>query len=220
MAADSPNKCAVDFLSDDNSQYVLPTWWDSEYQKCEKDDVYEWFTGCYDPKFMETVMSLIASREARIINLGCGISRVQEALFDAGFHNITNVDVSPACIDLMRESDTRGMKWEIVDVLKRFPYDDGSFDFAFDKGTLDALIVDHADKWEIEPETYETAAVYFREVSRCLAPGGVFVQVSFGQPHFRRRLFEQSEFNWTVKVHTIDPVRSFHFFLYECKKNE
>ena len=212
-------KCSTDFESEDNSLYALPSWWENEYRKCNKSDVYEWFTSADDSGFLDKVISFIPSKNSRIINLGCGISRIQDALFDAGYHDITNVDVSPTCINLMRESDTRGMKWEIVNLMEPFPYEPGTFDFALDKGTLDALIVDRADKWEVCDDVHETAATYFREVTKCLKPGGVFIQISFGQPHFRRRLFQKEEFDWDVNVHTLDPTHSFHFFIYECRKH-
>jgi SAM-dependent methyltransferase len=208
------------FESEENSQYAEPEWWESEYQKCGTDQSYEWFTGASDDSFVSSLLKLIPKLTQKIINLGCGISRIQNVIFDAGFQQITNIDVSPTCIQLMKASDTRGMQWKICNLLQEFPFDSNSFDLALDKGTLDALIVDRADKWEIDDEVYEIAAKYFREVARILRPGGVFLQISFGQPHFRKRLFEKDEFGWNVTVHTLQPTHSFHFFIYECKKNE
>jgi SAM-dependent methyltransferase len=208
------------FESEDNKLYARPEWWESEYQKCKAGDSYEWFTGSYDENFVTKLLSLIPSPSSRIINLGCGISHVQDWISDAGFRDITNVDVSETCIELMRQSDTRAMKWIVADLTQTFLFESESFDFALDKGTLDALIVDRADKWEPDDDVYETAAQYFREVRRVLSPAGLFVQVSFGQPHFRNRVFERPEFNWDLAVHTLAPARSFHFFIYECRKRE
>ncbi|OHT12982.1 hypothetical protein TRFO_16931 [Tritrichomonas foetus] len=209
----------TDFESEDNGNYARPEWWDEEYSKCSKNDKYEWFTGAYDENFINLICNLIPSKDSKIVHFGCGISRIQEAIYDRGFTDITNNDISEHCINLMRESDTRGMRWDIVDILQPFPYSDQQFDVALDKGTLDALIIEKADKWEIDEEVYETSAKYFREVSRVLKPGGIFIQISFGQPHFRKRLFERDEFNWTVNVEVLDPTRSFHFYVYECRKN-
>jgi SAM-dependent methyltransferase len=206
------------FESEENSQYAQPDWWESEYQKCKPGDTYEWFTSGSDQAFLQQLIDRIPSSTKAILNLGCGISHIQDAIYDAGFHNITNVDVSSSCIDLMSKSDTRGMKWQIANLTEPFPFAPSTFDFVLDKGTLDALIVDRADKWEPEADVYETAAHYFREIERVLTPNGIFLQISFGQPHFRRRLFEQREFRWDVHVHTLTPTHSFHFFMYECKK--
>lgn len=208
-----------DFESEDNSLYANPIWWDDEYKKCKKEDIYEWFTGSFDEDLMNLIYSLIPSKDSQIINLGCGISKIQEVIYDHGYKNITNIDISPKCIELCKESDTRGMKWLVCDALKPLPFPNNSFDFAIDKGTFDALITERADKWTIGDDVYEDAAQYFRQVYNALKPGGVFIQITFGQPHFRKRLFEQEEFDWKVNVHTLQPKRSFHFFVYECRKN-
>ena len=120
----------------------------------------------------------------------------------------------------MQDTDTRGMKWEVFDILEQFPHPDNSFDLAIDKGTLDALIIDEADHWEIEDEVYEKSAKYFRNVFNCLKPGGTFIQITFGQPHFRQRLFEKCGLDWSINVRTIMPDHSFHFYCYECTKNK
>jgi SAM-dependent methyltransferase len=206
------------FESDQNTQYAEPSWWESEYQKCKAGDNYEWFTSSSDSIFLDRLLARIPKSTQSILNLGCGISHLQNAIFDAGFQNITNVDVSPSCMALMSESDTRGMKWQTVNLMESFPFENGSFDFVLDKGTLDALIVDRADKWEPEEDVYEISGKYFGEIGRVLRPGGVFLQISFGQPHFRRRLFAREEFGWVVEVHTLEPTHSFHFFMYECRK--
>lgn len=52
---------------------------------------------------------------------------------------------------------------------------------------MDALIVDKGDPWNPDPATIERSHRMCAEVSRVLAPGGVFVQLSFEQVHFRRK---------------------------------
>ena len=53
---------------------------------------------------------------------------------------------------------------------------------------MDALMVDKGDPWNPDPGTIERAHRMCSEVSRVLAPGGVFVQLSFEQEHFRKKL--------------------------------
>ena len=207
-----------DFEAPENSLYAVPDWWENEFKKCHQGDTYEWYTGTDDADFMKNLINHIPDHNSRILHLGVGISRIQEAIYDAGYKNITNCDVSESCIKLMQEDDGRGMKWDVVNLLERFPYEDNSFDFALDKATLDALITDTADKWTLDEKALEISGKYFSEVHRVLRSGGVFVQISFGQPHFRRRLFERDIFDWTVEVETIEPKKSFHFFMYVCKK--
>lgn len=205
------------FVADSNDLYRDPAWWDDEYKKCKKGDNYEWFSS--DDRLMETIYRFLENRDMKIINIGCGISCIQNLIFDRGFHDITNIDISPTCINIMKEADKRGMKWEVADILKPFPYEPETFDLAIDKGTLDAIIVDKADQWEIEDDVYKDSDFYFENVYRVLKKGGRFIQITFGQPHFRKRLFERPNLDWKVIVHTIQPEHSFHFFCYECVKN-
>lgn len=52
---------------------------------------------------------------------------------------------------------------------------------------MDALMVDKGDPWNPDPATIESSHKMCTEVSRVLVPGGVFVQLSFEQVHFRRK---------------------------------
>jgi len=74
--------------------------------------------------------------------LGCGNSKLSEQMFDAGYHNIVNIDISESVIDQMRTmNDVKGkkMEWLVMDGCNlKFP--SASFDVVLDKGTLDAVI--------------------------------------------------------------------------------
>lgn len=49
------------------------------------------------------------------------------------------------------------------------------------------MMVDKGDPWNPEPAAIERSHRMCAEVSRVLVPGGVFVQLSFEQVHFRRK---------------------------------
>lgn len=53
---------------------------------------------------------------------------------------------------------------------------------------MDALIVDKGDPWNPDAAVIEQCHKMCGEISRVLAPGGVFLQLSFEQDHFRRKL--------------------------------
>lgn len=53
---------------------------------------------------------------------------------------------------------------------------------------MDALVVDKGDPWAPAAETTQRSHRMCSEIWRVLAPGGVFVQLSFEQPHFRKKL--------------------------------
>ena len=209
----------VDFTAEDNRLYSKPEWWDQEYKKCDPNQHYEWLTGPKDANFLKCILSYLKDPNMKILNVGCGISHIQDVIYDQGYHDITNIDISPTCIKNMKDTDTRGMKWEVADILQPFPFEPESFDLVIDKATLDAVILSDADKWDIEDSVYEIPTKYFHNVAKILKPGGTFIQITFGMPHFRKRLFEKSGVNWTVTSHEIQPDHSFEFYCYECVKS-
>lgn len=209
-----------DFIAPKNENYSDIEWWDQEFKKCKKGDNYEWYANVKDFwSNLSKIFDEFQGTDFSILNLGCGISNIQDFIFDQGYHNITNCDGSQSCIELNKSEDTRGMKWDVVNLLEKFPYESSSFDVAIDKATLDALITEKADKWNPDPEAFEISEKYFKEVERVLKPNGIFVLITFGQPHFRRKLFERDIYNWNLDVQTIQPNGGFHFFIYVCRKN-
>lgn len=62
-------------------------------------------------------------------------------MYDAGYKNLHNIDISEVVIDQMatRNGNRPGMKWEVMDV-RELNYDDDYFDIAIDKSTIDALL--------------------------------------------------------------------------------
>ena len=58
-------------------------------------------------------------KNLRILVLGCGNAEFSEELYDAGYQNITNIDISPVCIQQMsvKNALTRpNMSWLVGDV--------------------------------------------------------------------------------------------------------
>lgn len=74
--------------------------------------------------------------------IGCGNSNLSEQLYDQGYTNITNIDISPVVIDQMSQqmqAKNKSMKWLVMDATNT-DFKDEEFDVVMDKGTLDALI--------------------------------------------------------------------------------
>lgn len=55
-------------------------------------------------------------------------------------------------------------------------------------------------------------------MSRVLKPGGLFISVTFAQPHFRQLIYAKPKYEWDFEVMTFGT--SFHFFFYVMKKGE
>lgn len=90
-----------------------------------------------------------------------------------------------------------------------------SFDVAIDKGTMDALMCEKGDVWEPSEQLILDVKREVDEVQRILRPGGTFIYITFGQPHFRRRHLERPGV-WDIEI--IQIGEAFHYFVYIMRK--
>jgi hypothetical protein len=102
-----------------------------------------------------------------------------------------------------------------MDVQTMAGVDDGAFDVAIDKGTMDALMCEKGDVWDPSPELIADVAKEVDQVLRILKSGGRFIYTTFGQPHFRRRHLERPE--W-LDLQIFKIGDAFHYFVYVMTK--
>ncbi|XP_039233967.1 EEF1A lysine methyltransferase 4 isoform X2 [Pipra filicauda] len=99
---------------------------------------------------------------------------------------------------------------------------DASFDVVLEKGTLDVLVVEETDPWDVSPQAAASMRRVLAEVSRVLRPGGCFLSITFAQPHFRKPHYAQEAFGWSLR-HTAcgdGDAGAFHYFLYIMRKGQ
>ncbi|ERS95206.1 hypothetical protein HMPREF1624_08417 [Sporothrix schenckii ATCC 58251] len=126
-----------------------------------------------------------------VLHLGCGDSVIPAELETRGYRNQLCVDFSSTVIQLMTARYAgRSMRWQQMDVRHMADVPSASVQVCFDKGTLDAMI--HGSPWSPPDDVLDNTGRYLREVYRVLADEGVFVYVTFRQPHFIRPLFDKS----------------------------
>jgi SAM-dependent methyltransferase len=105
--AEAPPSDSIE-LPKNNLEYGKKEYWDDRFAK-EKD--YDWLVG------YEDVQDLIApymTESAKVLLVGCGNSNFSAELYDAGFHNLTNIDYSEVVIDTMKKKYKESrpdMKW-------------------------------------------------------------------------------------------------------------
>jgi ubiquinone/menaquinone biosynthesis C-methylase UbiE len=61
-------------------------------------------------------------------------------MYNDGYNIVVNIDISPVVINAMKEKHPE-MEWLVMDVTNLSAFDNASFDYALDKGTLDAILV-------------------------------------------------------------------------------
>lgn len=121
-----------------------------------------------------------------VLMLGCGNSSLSADLYDVGYKQMTNIDISEVVIAAMKKQhrlDRPDLLFTQMDATA-LTYADQSFSAAIDKGTLDALMPDN------EPQTHATVDKYFDEISRVLRIGGRYICVSLLQEHILRKVID------------------------------
>ncbi|PWA03447.1 hypothetical protein BB558_000381 [Smittium angustum] len=199
-------------LPKNNDEYSTKVYWDERYSKTDHNVVFDWFKTYSEIKGL--VNSAIPNKQAKILMLGCGNSSLSEDMYNDGYHNIVNIDFSEVVITQMQErcKDTP-MQWQVMDILD-LKYPDNEFDAIIDKGTMDALMCEKGDVWDPSQELIATVKKEVDGAERVLKPSGVFLYITFGQPHFRKRFLYRD--SWELQVETLGT--SFHYFAYICTK--
>ncbi|CBJ29213.1 conserved unknown protein [Ectocarpus siliculosus] len=170
-------------LPSSNLVYKAKEYWDSRFSEEES---YDWLASYAD---IAEYLHEAVPRDARILIVGCGNSGLSADMYDDGYRDMLSTDFSAVVIDKMRAKHLAarpGLRWEKMDMLA-LAAEDASFDAVVDKAAMDALMVDKGDPWNPDPATIEQSHRMCAEVSRVLVSGGVFVQLSFEQVHFRRK---------------------------------
>ena len=166
-----------------NGLYREKGYWDERF---EGEESYEWLAGYSEVR--ELIRRFVA-REARVLIVGHGNSRLGVEMVEDGYSRVTNSDFSAVVIEKMRERYPN-MHWIVADMLSlSTTFSESSFDVVLDKAAMDAIVTDEGDPWDPNEETREMVRTLCREARHVLrADGGRLIQISFQQPHFRKRL--------------------------------
>jgi ubiquinone/menaquinone biosynthesis C-methylase UbiE len=99
--------------------------------------------------------------------------------------------------------------------IRNLEWPDESFDYVLDKGTMDALMCEKGDVWQLPESIRIDCERELEQVMRVLKLGGSFVYVSFGQPHFRRPVLLSQPWH-SFDYQTIGDC--FHYYVYHMIK--
>ncbi|KAH9976077.1 S-adenosyl-L-methionine-dependent methyltransferase [Russula compacta] len=200
---------ARDTLPARNEEYGTREYWDQRYAQ-EAEVTFDWFKSYKDVAHL--LRPVLPDTSARILMLGCGNSTLSEDMYDDGYKNIINVDYSPVVIEYMaaRNHIRPEMQWLVMDI-RDLTFEDGTFDVAIDKGTMDAMMTAKGDVWDPPQQVIDDCTQEVDEVLRVLRRGsGAFLYLTFGQPHFRRRYLTRP--GTTLEIQQIG--NAFHYYLY------
>lgn len=205
-------------------EFSFPQYWDERYQ-AEQDGQaelgsYEWFRSFHKlkPLFDKHLLSFPPGSDCHILHLGCGNSTLTADLHRLGYTNQTSVDFSQVVIDAMKLKyallDTR---WILMDV-RELDLPDASVDIAVDKGTLDTFV--HGSLWDPPDDVRTNVGKYVDEVARMLRPGGLWLYITYRQPHFMKPLLTREK-QWGLSVEILedpDGAGGFDYFGFVMRK--
>lgn len=201
----------MDIIPKDNKVYQTKQYWDQRYKSDEGREPFDWFKSYADVK--DVLGAYIPSRNLRILMLGCGNSTLSEDMYRDGYHEVVNIDFSSVVIEQMRAVHPH-MQWIEMDI-RDLKFEDGSFDVLIDKGTMDAMLTGVSDVWNPAAEIVENCEKEISEAIRVLRPGGKFIYLTFGQPHFRRRFLTRPGCSLEIR----ELGQAFHYYLYVMTKD-
>lgn len=168
-------------------------YWEEKY--ADKRNQFEWY---HPYKMIKDVITQYIKdiKGSRVLNVGCGTSRLPEDMYNDGFRNIISIDESQDCVDEMRASFNNTMPSTFLflkmDCL-RMDFGDDIFNVIVDKGTLDSIASGF--------RSTENIRKYLKEVDRVMLKPGVFFCLSHREPEEREYYFHER--GWTVYMHKI-----------------
>ncbi|XP_033186589.2 eEF1A lysine and N-terminal methyltransferase homolog [Bombus vancouverensis nearcticus] len=170
----------MNILPKTHEEFSQVEYWNTFFKKRGKRN-FEWY-GEY-PELCGIFLKYIKVKD-NILIVGCGNSTVSMCLYDAGYRNITNIDISHIVIKQMRDINATmrpQLVYEHMDATQ-MAYADNTFSVVLDKGTLDALMSDTKEG------TVSNVNKYFKEITRILRNGGRYICISLLQEYILRQL--------------------------------
>lgn len=174
---------------------------------------FEWFKG-YDQ--LSNELEKFISKDASVLHLGCGNSHLSIQMYDEGWLNQTNLDYSTIVIENMSREFPH-IKWICGDIFSMDSYLNKKYDVAIDKGTLDALLTVKHDPWNPSLELRQHISNYMDQIVNSLVPNGLYIHITWSQPHFRKAFLSHSCLEVKV-IKLCSESDSFEYFIYVCRK--
>ncbi|XP_044267613.1 eEF1A lysine and N-terminal methyltransferase homolog [Tribolium madens] len=183
----------MNLLPKSHEEFSQKEYWDTFFKK-RGSKAFEWY-GEY-PELSGHLHKYIKKQDDILIT-GCGNSTLGRDLYDIGYNNVTNIDISQVVIRQMlsqNEKERPNLKYLQMDALD-MSFNDESFSVVLDKGTLDALMPDDC------PETVAKITKYFDEIQRVLKLAGRYICVSLLQEHILKMLLNYFPTNnWMFRI--------------------
>lgn len=186
----------MNLLPKSSKEFGSVDYWEKFFQQRGK-KAFEWY-GTY-LELCGVLHKYMKPRE-KVLVIGCGNSELSEQLYDVGYQDIVNIDISEVVIKQMKERNANRrpqMSFLKMD-MTQMEFPDASFQVVLDKGTLDAVLTDEEEK------TLQQVDRMLAEVGRVLQVGGRYLCISLAQAHvLKKAVGHFSREGWMVRVHQV-----------------
>jgi len=191
-------------------EYGDNNYWDKRYQETEN-KTFDWLQ---DYKSLKSILEKVCTKTSKILMLGCGNSLLSEDMYNDGYKDIYNIDISDAVIQQMKErnKDLVEMKYEVMDCTD-LKYQSNFFDVVIDKSTIDALLCG--------TDPFLSVAKMTKEVQRVLKVSGVYCVISYGNPENRIQHLTMAHLSFEIEQTELTKGENYSkntHFIYNCKK--
>lgn len=118
-------------------------------------------------------------------------------MYDDGYKNITNIDISEVVITQMSERNKNrpDMQWLTMDALKT-DFEEEVFDIILDKSTLDAILCGDF--------SFYNAAKMMSEMQRIMRTDGFYISISYGKPETRVYHFTRKHLDFDISCFVLN----------------
>jgi ubiquinone/menaquinone biosynthesis C-methylase UbiE len=174
------SQSSLNLIPKSGDEFHDKNYWDKFFQ-IRGTKAFEWY-GEYE--HLCDVLHTYLKIDDKILNLGCGNSRLSENMYDVGIKNITNIDIIDVVIKQMaaKNKNRTELKFLKMDMLA-MTFADKEFNCVIDKGTLDALMSD-----EQADTSNENVNKMFNEIDRVLNVNGKYICITLAQDHILQKL--------------------------------
>ncbi|XP_078497199.1 eEF1A lysine and N-terminal methyltransferase [Lissotriton helveticus] len=187
----------MELLPRSSQEFASAQYWERFFRR-RGTRAFEWYGGYTE---LCGVLHKYVKTRDKVLVIGCGNSELSEQMYDMGYEDLVNIDISEVVIRQMNERNAARrpkMTFQHMDMLD-MKFSDSHFQVVLDKGTLDAVLTDEEEK------TLERVNQMFAEVSRVLQVGGRYLCVSLAQDHILRKVVGHfTREGWMVRVHQIE----------------
>ncbi|KAF6292782.1 eEF1A lysine and N-terminal methyltransferase [Rhinolophus ferrumequinum] len=180
----------MNLLPKSSKDFGSVDYWEKFFQQRGK-KAFEWY-GTY-LELCGVLHKYIKPRE-KVLVIGCGNSELSEQLYDVGYQDIVNIDISEVVIKQMKERNaSRRPQMSFLKMdMTQMEFPDASFQVVLDKGTLDAVLTDEEEK------TLQQVDRMLAEVGRVLQ--GRETEWLFGMEDGRKQLALSAGFRRLITV--------------------